>query len=330
MKALLKILYFFLALILLFLLAGIFLPKSVHVSSSRIVKASPDIVFKQINNLQNWKNWLSWIEADTTMELSYGAKTKGEGATFSWTSKNSGTGTMLIENSEPNTNIDLLLDFGEKGTANMYFELEIQGSGTEISWTFKDDILSYFERYFVFLFTNNMKNSIDRGLQKMEVFTEDLRLSRISDIKLLELEIQPAMAIIDSCTIDDMDSLMANMFSRVKLYLERRKIEASGNPICIFYSWNPEGISRFACALPIEKKTWGWKQYVVIELPAGKAASVTHWGKYESPKPYLALDDYLRVNNLVAGEFIWEQYITSPESTPDTSQWQKQIFFPVE
>jgi effector-binding domain-containing protein len=168
-----------------------------------------------------------------------------------------------------------------------------------------------------------------RGLEQLRTVTEDLRLSRISEIKLIDLEAQPAIAIIDSAKAEHIDSLMKSMFASLRTYLDRRAIAPTGDPVRIYYTWNPEGLSRFACALPIEKRTWGWLQYQVIELPAGKAATIHHWGKTDSPKPYLALDDYLKTNNLEQGSFIWEIYITPPEATSDTSLWQKQVFYPV-
>ena len=174
-----------------------------------------------------------------------------------------------------------------------------------------------------------MINTFNIGLRKVKEISEDLRLSRISEVKLVNLEKQPAMVIIDSCKTDEMDSLMAVMYNRLTSYLERRELVSVGPPFAIYYSWNPDGISKFACGIPIEKMTWGWKDYSVIELPDGEAATVIHWGRYDSEKPYIALDNFLKENGLKQGKFIWEVYLNNPETEPDTGMWQKQLYYPI-
>lgn len=329
MKALLKILYILLFLVVLILLAGLFLPKEANIQASVYINASDKIVFDQINDLKNWKTWSPWEQADSTMQIIYGEQTIGEGASYSWTSKHSGSGKLIITQSIPLSKVAMELDFGEQGKASTYWTIEREKELTKLTWIFDNDNLGYFERYFMVLFRKNMLNTFNRGLQKIKEIAEDLRLSRISEIKIVAMEKQPAMVIIDSCEVEKIDSLMIDMFDRVTRYMERRKLEPVGPPFTIYYSWNPEGVSKFACGIPIEKRTWGWKDYSVIELPEGEAATVVHWGKFDSEKPYLALDQYIRENALSVKDFIWEVYLTNPSSEPDTAKWKKQIYYPV-
>jgi effector-binding domain-containing protein len=329
MKALLKILYFLLFLVIVLLLAGIFLPKKAHVESSVNIYAPGEIVFDQLNDLTNWEKWSPWEAADTTMKIQYGSQIKGSGASYSWTSKRSGSGKISITESIPIKKLAIEIDFGEQGKAESYWKLEPHEKITRLTWVFENSKLNYFERYFMILFRKNMINTFKIGLKKIKEVSEELRLSRISEVKLVNLEKQAAMVIIDSCKLEDMDSLIVNMFTRLKAYVDRRKLITVGKPFTIYYSWNPTGISKFACGIPLEQKTWGWKDYQVIELPEGEAATVIHWGRYDSEKPYNALDHFIQENNLKAKDYIWEVYLNDPENEPDTAMWQKQIYFPI-
>lgn len=329
MKALLKFLYIILALVIIVLLAGLFLPKEAYIDSSVSIIAPDEIVFNQINDLKNWEAWSPWEAADSTMKVSYESVTVGKGASYSWTSKHSGEGKLVITESVPVSKVAIELDFGEQGKADAYWTIEPERTLTDLTWIFENNNLSYFERYFMVLFRKNMINTFNTGLNKIKEIAEDLRLSRISEVKLVNLEKQPAMVITDSCKLEKMDSLMANMYSRLSAYMERRQLVSVGPPFAIYYTWNPEGISKFACGFPLEKKTWGWKDYQVIELPEGEAATVIHWGRYDSSKPYFAIDNFLKEKELKQGDFIWEVYLNDPESEPDTGMWQKQLYYPI-
>jgi effector-binding domain-containing protein len=329
MKTLLKILYFLLFIVIIFLLAGLFLPKAAQVDSAIVINASNQIVFDQINDLKNWEAWSPWQEADSSMKVTYATKTKGTGASYSWTSQYSGKGKLTIAESTPLNEIKIDIDFADEGNAKIEWMLEPEENMTKVTWTFLDDNLSYFERYFMFLFKKNMKSTLKSGLKKLKKTSEELRLSRISAIKIVELEKQPAMIIVDSSKVDEMDERMTSLFSKLTSYLGRRGMQATGLPFTIYYSWNPDGLSKFACGLPIAQKTWGWKEYSVIELPEGKAATLVHWGKYDSEKPYVALDNYIMENKLTTKDLIWEVYLNDPKIETDTAKWQKQIYYPL-
>jgi len=329
MKALLKILYILLFLVIVILLAGIFLPKTIKIEVKKEISASSVIVFNQVNNLKNWENWSPWLSDDLIVKLDYNDIPEGKGAEFRWKDKSPDAGSIRIVESKPEQEISMKVDFGEQGDANILWKFKNEKEFIKVSWIFENKDMAYFERYFMFIFKMNIRNNLKQGLVNLKAVCEDLRLSRIAKIGVLELESQPAMIIIDSATVQDMDAKMKEIFRHLDTYIARRDIVAAGNRFAIFFNWDPKGLSTFACGYPIAEKTWGWKEYTYFELPAGKTAMLTHWGRYDSEKPYLALDDYLKNNNLKQGKFIWEEYVISSENEPDTSLWEKKIFYPL-
>ncbi|MBA7582539.1 hypothetical protein ES708_24469 [subsurface metagenome] len=119
------------------------------------------------------------------------------------------------------------------------------------------------------------------------------------------------------------------MFGKLARYLERRKLTPAGAPFTMYYTRNPKGLTKFACGFPIEKKTWGWKEYKYLELPGGHVAMIAHLGVYGSEKPWLTLDAYMKENNLQVAGALWEVYLTDPSSEPDTTKWELQVYYPV-
>ncbi len=330
MKFLLKLFYFLLVLITIILLAGIFLPKNAQIRSSITIAAPNDIVFDQVNDFRNWENWSPWLKADTTLVFVYGKQTAGAGASYGWISDKSGNGNQTIEESIPKKSIHTYIDFGDQGDAYGEWSFKESEKITSVIWEFRTTDMSYFERYFMFLFKDKILADLTSGLQNLRKVSEELRLSRVSGVEIKSLEIQPAMAIIDSSDLAGMGQKMAEMFNKLGIYLEKRKLEPTGPPFTIYYSWNPEGLTKFACGLPIEKRTWGWKQYTYLELPEGKVSTITHWGTYGSEKPWKTLDQYLKDNNLKLSGAPWEVYLTDPTTESDTSKWELQVFYPIQ
>lgn len=330
MKFLIKLLYFLLFILAVVLLAGILLPKNAEVRSSINISAPIDIVFDQVNDFRNWESWSPWLKSDSTLVFKYGEQTAGAGASYSWTSEKSGTGNQTMEKCNPKQFLQANIDFGNQGDATGNWSFKESEKSTSVIWEYKFTDMVYFERYFMFLFKDKILSDLNFGLQNLKSVSEELRLSRISDVAIKNLEIQPAMAIIDSSEVDGMGRKMSAMFNKLSKYLEKRKLKPTGPPFTVYYSWNPEGLTKFACGIPIEKRTWGWKQYTYLELPEGQAAVITHWGTYGSEKPWLALDKYLKDNNLQLSGAPWEIYLSDPNTEPDTSKWELQVFYPVQ
>jgi effector-binding domain-containing protein len=329
MKALLKILYFFLILLFIFLLVGIFFPKSVHIESSIQINASPEIVFEQVNTLKNWDNWSPWQNSDSTMDISYNNVTSGIGASYIWTSKSSGKGKITIADSRPLNYVQVDLDFGTNGKALSSWKFKKEAKGTFVSWSFDNNKLKYFERYFIVFFKKNMLTTFKEGLEKLKESSEELRLNRISEIIETDLPQRNALIIIDSSTIQDFDQKMANTFGKLMNYLDRRNIGPTDKPFIIFLKMNRQGLNKFAFGFPIAEKTWSWQEYQFNRMDSCKAIMVKHWGKYGSDKPFKALDNYLIEKNLLLDGYPWEVYINGPKTEPDTSQWLTEIYYPV-
>ena len=92
-------------LVLLIVLGSVafLLPSKVRIVRSLNIRATKEVVFGQVNNLQNWEKWCSWMNIDTTMELKYFGNEKGEGAGLEWKSDHHavGCGNLTILSSKP-------------------------------------------------------------------------------------------------------------------------------------------------------------------------------------------------------------------------------------
>lgn len=330
MKALLKILYLLLILLVFALLIGIFLPKKSHVESSILINASPDIVFDQVNTLKNWEKWAPWQTTDNTMKITYIGPSSGVGSSYSWTSKHSTSGTLTITDSRPFLSILTELNFGTRGMAYSPWSFEDQNGKTMVIWAFDNREMGYFERYFTLLFKKSMLNTFSQGLSKLKEVSEALRLDHISNVQEIQLVQRQTIILKDSALLQNLGPKMKEMFGKLSAYAEKRSIQTDGFPFTIYYRWSNEGFTSFACGIPITEKISSQNGYLYNEMPEGKAIMVIHWGNYNSSKPYAALENYLKNHNLQLAGAPWEEYITNAIAEPDTAKWETKVYYPVE
>jgi carbon monoxide dehydrogenase subunit G len=116
------------------------LPAHVTVTRAKSISAPESAVFPYLNNLHRFSEWSPWQLRDPQLAVTYAGPEQGKGATIQWTSQKPsiGTGSMEITESEPNRNIDLVVNFnGLEGTGA--FSVVPDGSGSKVTWSFGFD-----------------------------------------------------------------------------------------------------------------------------------------------------------------------------------------------
>jgi uncharacterized membrane protein len=116
------------------------LPAHVTVTRSVVINAPESAVFPYLNNLHHFSNWSPWSVRDPQLTVSYSGPEEGKGAQIQWTSKapSVGTGSMEINESDPNRHIGLVVNFnGLEGTGS--YEIAPSGSGSKVTWAFGYD-----------------------------------------------------------------------------------------------------------------------------------------------------------------------------------------------
>jgi hypothetical protein len=134
MRAVKRIVLVLLALAVVIVGVGAFLPKDFRVERSIEINASPEVVFEQVNSLRKWDAWSPWIARDPSIESTFGGPEEGEGATVTWTSEHSGQGKQTITLSQRPTRIETVLELGAMGEPNAYWTFEPTAEGVRVIW----------------------------------------------------------------------------------------------------------------------------------------------------------------------------------------------------
>jgi effector-binding domain-containing protein len=325
-----------LGLILLLAIIGFFLPSVSNIERSMDMKAAPELVFEQVNNVKNWENWSPWKKMDPKMEIVYGEISSGAGANYSWKGPESGEGKLTITESVPYSLIKSDLDFGEMGSAKCDYVFEpLADGGTKMTWKFSSEIGGNpFKRLMSALFEGMLKDQFDSGMKGINEITMNMPApSPAGMVKSVEIEEAPELiylAVRDTASVSTIGNKIGTHFEAIGKAMENQKLEVAGAPFAIYYS---ESTTQFDMDVAMATTKPGKAEGAIKpgKIPAGKVLVANFYGPYEqSGMGHEAIDTYLKSHPEI--QVIGaprEEYITDPEIDPNPANWLTRVVYPI-
>lgn len=118
------------------------LPQQITVARSKIINAPESDVYPYVNSLKRFNEWSPWAARDPETKFVYSGPEEGKGARMEWSSDHPDVGKGILEiiESETNSFVRVALDIGDKGEANISYQLKPSGAGTRVVWEFETDV----------------------------------------------------------------------------------------------------------------------------------------------------------------------------------------------
>lgn len=170
MQVLKKLVLTLLALLVIFLLVGFFLPSHFEVRRSTLINAPTEKVFAQIDTPRQWPSWTIWNQRDPKMEISYSGPERGLNAGWSWKSATEGNGNMVFTAVEPNKQLTYKLSFPDMGMESTGMLLvEAEGAATKLTWTNEGEMgANPINRYFGLFMDQLVGPDFESGLANLK------------------------------------------------------------------------------------------------------------------------------------------------------------------
>lgn len=324
-------------LVAIIIVLGLVAPKEFSAERHTTIEAPLELVFNTVNDLSTWESWSPWKEMDPEMKVTLGETTVGEGASYTWTGEESGSGKMTILTSNPHENLETEVFFDGMGSAKGPWSFEATEEGTKVSWGFQSKIPFPWNALMLF---QNMEAAVqkdfDRGLELLKSVVEEKAQQLATTyngyrVQLVDVPVRYFVAVRETISIDEISEHYAKNLPKIGADLGAKGIEMAGMPCGLFYSFDEEKQeTEVAQAIPVkEKVTLG--EYAGIELPAGKALLIEYYGDYENlVAAHEAMDKYVEENGIKTGMPVIEEYVTDPGTEPDPAKWLTKVYYPVE
>lgn len=113
-------------------------PDTFRVQRAVVVNAGADKIFPLIDDFRQWALWSPYENKDPMMKRTFGATTKGRGATYAWDGNGEvGAGDMTIIDSAPASRVAIKLNMVKPISASndVSFTLQPQGDATQVTWS---------------------------------------------------------------------------------------------------------------------------------------------------------------------------------------------------
>jgi len=111
-------------------------PSDFAIERTAAIQAPASAIYPHLQSLRAMNEWSPFAKGDPAMKITYSGPDSGVGASSSWQSDKSGSGSSTITRAVPNEEVEMRLDFTAPMTATntARFMLQPQGDATRVTW----------------------------------------------------------------------------------------------------------------------------------------------------------------------------------------------------
>ncbi len=330
MKILKRVLWSLLALVVVFMVIGLFLPSKVHIEREIIVKASASDVYDFIAFPTNFSKWSPWYDLDTNAKYVFFDPYFGKGAGFSWSSNadDVGNGKYEIIETVQNKQIDIALDFGEMGTSYSSYIITENGADTKLTWTFDTDMGNWPPMRWMGLMMDNMLGKdYEKGLAKFKTVIEKQPKAHVARVYQTMFEGANVLSMRGIINPRDIGQTLAKNYGAIMKYMQDNNIPMTGMPFARYHTWSSTS-TDIESGIPIGSVATPGIGISSLRLQPGQVVVVDFFGPYErSEMAHDAAVNWAKENGKKLDGAPWEVYVTDPGTEPDPSKWLTQVYY---
>lgn len=331
MKILKYLLYTVLGLGTLWLLLCLFAKKSYHIERSLDIEAPRETVYGQVRLFKNFTNWSPWHFMDPDMKITIEGTDGEVGAVYNWDSKNEnvGKGYQKLLAATPGR-LDYEVDFG-LGPSPVFFLVEGDTLKTKISWGMDMHLPFLMRAGGMFTDLNTyVGKDYENGLANLKKYCEALNPKTYRGYKVLQTErpVTYYAAIRQMVDFQNIPQFFTDNFGKAIEASTKAGAEMSGHPSGFFWTYDTVALKTdMAAAIPLNKQVKPSDEVQIISV-GGKALLIEYLGDYaKTGEAHSAMDEYMAEKKLQSVPPVIEEYVTDPETEPDTAKWLTRILY---
>ncbi|WP_170110632.1 SRPBCC family protein [Flavilitoribacter nigricans] len=322
------------ALIVLVLLLGAIAPNEMKTAKSITIDAPVEQVFNTVNDLKTWESWSPWKEMDPGMQVTMGEKSVGEGAYYTWTGDESGSGKMTILESEPSSRLLVDVEFDGMGGAKAPWTFAGSPEGTYVTWGFDSKMPYPMNAMLLFMdMTEAIGNDFERGLNKLKTKIESEKRSATPKQTIIEGDMPYSymVGIRGTVKMSEIQQFYKDNLGKVYNELSAKKISMAGQPCGVYFSWDEQNqTAEMMAAIPVAKEVDLGGEFETVALPDGQAIILNFYGNYDQmDRAHNIIDNYVLLKKLETEMPVIEEYVTDPTNEPDPSRWLTKVIYPI-
>lgn len=318
-------------LLLIFILLGIFMPKDFTVSYTREIDTPANYLYNLAYNLKAANTWNPWLAEDPSTELTYGLKSSGQGASYTWKSDKMGSGYASYTQTIPYKSIEANLYFEGMDTSTYSFVFEpVDEESTQVTWAMNFD-MGFPTNVFAPLYKYMIKRSYKKGLKKLEEIAEARFEDGIYDgYKVKESDEDQKTFLMNRSVVPfaDIQKFYTQNLGAIFQKVQDEGLTMKGMPSALYFNYDEtHQTTDMAAAIPLTREA-EVKDLSSLQIPAKEAIVVDFYGDYNAIGPaHEAIDAYMLDRDLLMDPPVIEEYVTDPLKEKDPSKWLTRVVY---
>lgn len=334
MKILKIIVLVILGLLVLFFVAGLFLPKSYRVERSITLFQPVGMVYNDLSNFDLRSQWDPWCELDPRVKVTVSGPVGEVGSTWGWESDTLGKGSETIEEMVPDKLIRTKLEFmaPRHSISTMLYEFENLGDSVRFSWVMTGNVRYPVEIWIGLLMDKIIGKDLERGLKNIKAFSEEraalLAKGKTGDVVEYITEPMMYLSIRQKVRMDEIASKIGEFYGELMSLIQQSGDKEAGYPFARYFSMIENGEIDMEAGIPVKNKYHGSGRVQFAKLPSGKAVAAIHYGPYQSiATTYETLMTYIKGKGYRTDHVSMEIYITDPSTVKDPMKLETKVVF---
>jgi hypothetical protein len=164
-----------LALAILTVLIGFFLPRVTVVQRSQVIDRPAEVLFEVLRDFRHFPQWSPWFERVPEAGFRLEGPASGVGSTLVWSDENgSGGGRLWITSVTPPSRIDLRMELGETETEGFFLVEPVAADAQKVTWGLRVEAgrFDLVGRYMSLLLPGLVGPEYAKGLERLENYLQ--------------------------------------------------------------------------------------------------------------------------------------------------------------
>lgn len=308
------------------------LPNKAAASRSVVIARPPSLIYAMLDGYGRFNEWSPWAKKDPATKYTFSGPARGVGAKMAWTSNDPdvGNGSQTIARLDPGKRVETALDFGDFGTANAYFDLAPEGTGTKVTWGFDSDLPIHFDGSFFFgVIGRFMKGSIEKnvgtdyelGLGNLKTLVETFPNTDIAGVVATESTVEGKPAYVIEGLTSSLDAttsaqVLGGAYGEISGFAKAGNIALAGAPFTVVTAHSADSWT-FDAGIPVERNDAAAAgRLKAATTYAGKVVDFKHIGSYDKlVDTHAKATAWLAVYGKKETGHRIELYVTDPATT---------------
>lgn len=309
-------------------------PNQSSVSESILIESSVDQAYNEVMSYDTWNQWATWNMKDPDMAIEYSGTPGQVGYKSAWNSQNPevGIGSQEIVELTPNESIKVAMNFGDwEGTSYANWSFEEAENGTKVTWSFEGSETPFYLNWINGVMETMISAEYKTSLKNLKERIESMPEAYVNEfgIEVIELDARPIVSILDSTKPEGLSSKLGELYKEISIFLAANPdAEMVDMPLALYHEFSEDQVVLEA-AMYYEGSAEASGRIMLKETPSGKIVKGVHLGDYNtSDQMHMAIDDYMKANQLEYVGPCWEYYANDP-TLVETEDIETQIYYPV-